>query len=772
MEIAPSHEMVYAPGIQCLIPLFYIAWRDQVLTPTEISALRSQGNELPFLTDDDKRLALEWTRPGAPPDPFLFRQWETTFQNALENWSGKGQPSLTDLGIFLAERAAQNWKGDFPVKNWKDPLIVQKLEKLEARLNRAGLHSYQDILGDAPALLRQASMEEAIALAAILDGPNAAFRQSVHTLLSDQVFKRRHFETKEIYRRQVLDWTLLLARQKLGALAYPLEFGGGNNMGHYALVFETLGYYDLSLAVKFGVQFGLFGGAIHALGTRRHHELYLKKAGDLELPGCFAMTETGHGSNVKGLETTATYDPKNGEFIVHSPTREAGKDYIGNALHGRLAVVFAQLLVAGTNHGVHALLVPLRDEHHRPLPGIRVEDCGYKMGLNGVDNGRIWFDQVRIPRENLLNRFGNVDENGRYFSQIQHADKRFFTMLGTLVGGRVCVPRAGLSAAKTALTIAIRYGLARRQFSPGPNSPEVLLLDYPSHQRRLMPKLAKTYVLDLALKKLTNLYLQRSDTDMREIETLAAGLKSCATWFVTETIQECREACGGKGYLWETRFADLKADTEIFTTFEGDNTVLMQLVAKGVLSAFQKEFMEEGTRAVLRYLGRRINISFTEQNPFVTRQTDKSHLLGSEFQLNAFRFREQRLLFSLSQRLRGLIKSGLSAYVAGLECQNHMISLAEAFVERWVLESAEETIQNIKDDRALGAFSAIRSLYALHTIEKHKGWFLEQEYIQPVKSKAIRKEIDGLCRELRQKAWVLTEAFGVPGSLVSAPPGF
>lgn len=772
MEIAPTPNIIYSPGIQCLIPLFYIAWSDRVLTPSEITALRSQADELSFLTDDDKRLALEWTRPGNPPDPLLIQHWEQTFLNAVANWPEKRQPSLTDLGILLAEQAAGQWKGDFPVKNWKDPRIIRTLENLEARLNRVRLNSYRDLLDYAPSLMRSAAISEAAALAAVLDGPYAAFRQSAHTLLADMFSQRRHFETKEAYRQQVLDWTQTLARQKLGALAYPLEFGGANNMGNYVVIFETLGYYDLSLAIKFGVQFGLFGGAIHALGARRHHELYLEKIGNLDLPGCFAMTEAGHGSNVRGLETTASYDPQTHEFIVHSPTPEAGKEYIGNALDGRLAVVFAQLITDGANQGVHALLVPLRDENHRLLAGIRVEDCGYKMGLNGVDNGRIWFDKVRIPRENLLNRFGNVDENGRYSSPIPHADKRFFTMLGALVGGRVCVPRAGLSAAKTALTIAIRHGLSRRQFSPGQHEPETLLMDYPSHQRRLMPKLAKTYILDLALKNLTLRYLNRSEEDMREIETLAAGLKSYTTWFVTETIQECREACGGKGYLWETRFADLKADTEIFTTFEGDNTVLMQLVAKGVLSAFQKEFLEEGARAVLRYLGRRINTSFSEQNPFVIRQTDSTHLLSSEFQLNAFRFREQKLLFSLSQRMRGLIKSGLSAYLAGLECQNHMIGLAEAFVERWVLEAADESIRNLKEDHTLNLLSQIRALYALHTIEKHKGWFLEQEYLHPVKAKAIRKEIDGLCRALGQKAWILTEALGVPGTLTGAPALF
>ena len=166
-------------------------------------------------------------------------------------------------------------------------------------------------------------------------------------------------------------------------------------------------------------------------------------------------------------------------------------------------------------------------------------------------------------------------------------------MLGTLVGGRVSVPKAGLSAAKSALAIAIKWATKRRQFGSSDTVPENILLDYPSHQRRLLPKLAKAYACHFGLEYLADRYVNHTEEDIREIETLAAGMKSYATWFATETIQECREACGGKGYLVENRFADLKADTEIFTTFEGDNTVLMQLVAKGVLSAFNENFHAE-----------------------------------------------------------------------------------------------------------------------------------------------------------------------------------
>jgi acyl-CoA oxidase len=199
--------------------------------------------------------------------------------------------------------------------------------------------------------------------------------------------------------------------------------------------------------------------------------------------GCFAMTETGHGSNVQALRTTATYDPSTSEFALQTPDAAARKDYIGNAArHGETAVVFAQLIVGGESHGVHALVVPLRREG-RALPGVTITDCGPKMGLNGVDNGRITFDDVRVPRAALLDRFGQVSSEGVYSSPIDDPNRRFFTMLGTLVQGRVSISGAGVSAAKVALNLAIRYAAGRRQFEGSVEGEEQLLLDYGLHRR-------------------------------------------------------------------------------------------------------------------------------------------------------------------------------------------------------------------------------------------------------------------------------------------------
>src|SRR4051812_47583132 len=269
-------------------------------------------------------------------------------------------------------------------------------------------------------------------LSSRLDGDYPEIRAKVREWLSLPGNEPVDDLPMEEHRERVLAWAQELSSQGDTAIAYPTEYGGRGAVGESVAAFETLALGDLSLLVKCGVQFGLFGGAVLHLGTKRHHARYLADIASLELPGCFAMTESGHGSNVQALGTTATYDPETEELVLTTPDEPSRKDYIGNAAqHAEVAAVFAQLVVDGQGHGVHAVVVAIREDGVL-RPGVRAEDDGLKTGLNGVDNGRLWFDGVRVPRDNLLNRFADVNADGRYESPIENPDKRFFTMLGTL----------------------------------------------------------------------------------------------------------------------------------------------------------------------------------------------------------------------------------------------------------------------------------------------------------------------------------------------------
>lgn len=517
-------------------------------------------------------------------------------------------------------------------------------------------------------------------------------------------------ETLEGYRRQVNEWCRQLAGMGLGRLGLPPEDGGSAE--ELLGLARCLVHFDLSLMVKFGIHVGLVQGCIARLGTQKHRH-WLGPTSTLEQLGCFAMTETDHGSNVRGLETRAVYLPESRQFRLTTPHRGAWKDYIGSALSARFAIVFAQY----EEHGVHPFLVPLRDGEGRLLPGIEVEDCGLKMGLNGVDNGRLAFHGVTIPRDNLLDRHAQVAEDGSYSSPISHPTRRFFTMVSNLVDGRLSLAAASYEVSAAALSIALRYGDRRRQFGP-PGQPETRLLDYQTHQLRLLPRVALTLALERGVGLFVELY-RRQDP---ELETFAAGLKAYATWSVAETLRRCRDCCGGWGYLAANRFATLKADSDIFTTFEGDNTVLSFLVARNLLKQLR------GCRGMLQLI------------PWPSRAG--SDLLDRTVQVNAFMFREQRLLSGLGRRLRHRLRQGIDPITALGSCQQHALTLAQAHVER-------RLVQQFGPDDRWG------TLYAVSCLEADRAWFLEHGYLSARQSKRLRALLPELCQNLKEDS--LTE---------------
>ncbi|MBL7846335.1 MAG: acyl-CoA dehydrogenase family protein [Cyclobacteriaceae bacterium] len=755
------------PNLHVFLPILYLVWSDAVLTPTEVKAINDLIDHQGWLSNEEIKFLKEQLNPQNPPTPDEFKGWLNEIRLAADNMDPATQPRLVDIGIRLAEL-----KGDGSLS----PELANARESMVNVEETLGLIGGEALFSFIPekrsTITSKVHTERTFSIdtmSRLLDGDQAAIIQKAKTIISDKEFAYREMDTLAEYRGQVLKWCKMLADQGFGAMAYPKEYGGGGDMAAYFAIMETLSYHELSMVIKFGVQFGLWGMSVYFLGTEKHHKKYLKDIGTLELPGCFAMTETGHGSNVKGIETTATYHHPTRSFIVNTPNELAKKEYIGNAaLHGQMATVFAKLIVDGKDYGVSALVVPLRDKTGKMAPGVTIEDCGRKMGLNGVDNGKIHFNNVSVPYDNLLDRFCSVTPEGKFDSPIASDNRRFFTMLGTLVGGRIGIPRSGNAASKAGLTIALRYGDKRPQFGPEGGA-EVPILNYRIHQRRLIPYLANVYALHFTLQYLTNRFLKRSEKDMQEIEALAAGLKSFTTWNTTHCLQECREACGGKGYLSENRIDKMKNDTDIYTTFEGDNTVLMQLVAKSRLSEFKQEFANMNLFGVLNYVADQATTSITEKNPFITRSTDDAHLLDFEFHLNAFEYRERDILTSAAKRLRKLITGGMDSFDAFNVSQSHLIDVASAHIERVILEQFIHQVSETKDAGCRAVLTKLCQLFALSHLEKHRGWYLENGYMEAAKTKAIRKLVSQLCWDLRQEAVPLVDAFKIPESCLGAP---
>jgi acyl-CoA oxidase len=354
-----------------------------------------------------------------------------------------------------------------------------------------------------------------------------------------------------------------------------------------------------------------------------------------------------------------------------------------------------------------------------------------------------------------------VSEQGTYSSPIATPAARFFTMIGALVEGRICIAGAGLAVARNALTIAVRWGERRRQFGTG-LAKDTPLMDYLTHQRRLLPAICESYVLQAAHDHLTAQYVAclAGEADQRPVEALAAGLKSVATWHMVTAVQNARECCGGKGYLAENRFAALRADSDVFVTFEGDNTVLMQLVAKTLLSDYAAEFEDLDAIGLMRHLGSR---QVSRVLGDFTRRFERASLHDPTWQAEALQFREDRLVDSLARRLRTLTtKEQLNPLRALSRCQDHALAAARAHVERqahalFVPSATTPLLQQVRD------------LAALSTIERDRAWWLEHGFLSADASKDLQREVNTLCHDLRPHALTLVAGFGIPDALLRAP---
>jgi acyl-CoA oxidase len=623
-----------------------------------------------------------------------------------------------------------------------------------------------------------------------LDGQWHQVRNRCREQLSSEVFRPHYTPNTLIARTRAMEQLKIIAAAGAADDGFRKEHGGTGDVGAAVTTIEMLAMSDLSLMVKAGVQWGLFGGAIENLGTERHHQAYVQKIIDLDLLGCFAMTETGHGSDVQSLETTATYDRETDEFVIHSPTKTSRKDYIGGAAEtARMAAVFAQLITAGpgeepNSQGVHCLVVPIRDDEGNDLPGITTSDCDYKGGLPGVDNGRIMFDHVRIPRDNLLNKYGDVADDGTYSSPIENPNRRFFTMLGTLVRGRVTVGGSAAAAATVALDIATRYALQRRQFKDPKDEQEVVLMDYLLHQRRLLPLIAKSYALRFAQNELVAKLHEIQTTEIpdpeeqRELESRAAGLKAANTWHATRAIQEAREACGGAGYLAENRLIALRGDTDVFTTFEGDNHVLLQLVAKELLTAYADdirsmspvEWVRFAASAVGDRMVKRTLAQALWQRIIDTRQDNEEEgsLFNRGTQMKMFEDREEYLLSTVARRLQTRLKEK-DAFHAFNEVQDHVLHAAAAHIDRVTLEAFIAGIESCDSREAQRVLNMVCDLYALSVIEEDKAWFTEHTYLSTERAKAVTRGINERCRTLRPYAEALVDGFGIPEQMRDVP---
>nr|XP_002731777.1 PREDICTED: peroxisomal acyl-coenzyme A oxidase 3-like [Saccoglossus kowalevskii] len=539
----------------------------------------------------------------------------------------------------------------------------------------------------------------------------------------------------------------------------------------YLWFFSAIGLYDWALPTKFLLSTQFFGGTIRSSGSKHHLDL-ADQSDRMELIGSFSLTELSHGSNVKNMRTTATFDPETKDFILNTPDIEATKIWMGNV--GKTAthsIVYAQLYTAdGKCHGLHMFVVQIRDTKTLlPLPGIMVGDIGHKLGLNGLDNGFLMFNNVRIPRQSLLNKTGDVTSAGKYTTPFLDPEKKFGASLGTLSGGRVGIVSVCAGNLKICVPIAIRYSAARKQFGPT-NDKEIPVLEYQLQQWRLIPYLAAMYAIEIFSKQFMKYYLElnigtllKSDAVYlaelgKELHAVACSSKPLTSWLARDAIQECREACGGHGYLSVSRFGEIRGDNDANTTYEGDNNVILQQTSNYLLIC--RENKQNG-------------VQITAPMKTVNFLNDADTILKWKFQattavqcydaaiaLAAYKWLVCYQLKESADKLNKESSSGKDGFEARNDSQAYFArSLALMFIEHTVLQWFYDCVNDPAVPPGLApVLKKLCALYGLWSLEKHMATLYQGGYMSGRDpARLIREAIVQLCRILKDDAVALVD---------------
>ncbi|KAF4080081.1 hypothetical protein AMELA_G00166270 [Ameiurus melas] len=495
-------------------------------------------------------------------------------------------------------------------------------------------------------------------------------------------------------------------------------------------------------------------------------------AWNLEIIGTYAQTELGHGTHIRGLETTATYDPSTQEFVLNSPTITSIKWWPGGlGKTANHAIVLAQLYTQGRCYGLHAFIVPIRCmKTHQPLPGVVVGDIGPKFGFDEVDNGFLKLDNIRIPRENMLMKYSKVQPDGTYLKP--PIDKLTY---GTMVFIRSMIVGESAIALAKSCTIAIRYSAVRHQSELRAGEPEPQILDYQAQQHKLFPLLATAYAFTFVGQYMKNMYnritgdINQGDfSQLPELHALAAGLKAFTTWTVNAGIEVCRMSCGGHGYSRSSGLPDIYVTFTATCTYEGENTVMMLQTARFLVKSYRQVRDGKQLTGTVSYLNeshQRFQPQPTGSRPTVISINDLQSLV------EAYKLRAANLVETAMKSLQTELQRSTSQEDAWNNSSIELIRASDAHCHYVVVKLFAAKLSEIGNTAVYPVLSTLALLYALHGVASNSGDFLQAGLLTVPQLAQITQRIKALMAEIRPNAVALVDAFDYRDEMLNSTLG-
>ncbi|KAI8086146.1 acyl-CoA dehydrogenase/oxidase [Halteromyces radiatus] len=534
---------------------------------------------------------------------------------------------------------------------------------------------------------------------------------------------------------------------------------------------RTTNIYNESFSMRFFVHDSLFKNVVNMLGNKEQQDRYNDDIDNFRIFGCFAMTELGHSSALRDLETVATYDADADEFILESPTITSTKWYIGAAAQTAThTVVISQTVINGKNVGLNWFVVQLREKASgKVMPGVVLGDIGSKAGHQGVDNGWIQFRKLRIPRSDMLAKWVSLDRDGTY-----HPAPNPAVMYATLIPERLSLLTVTTQLISQALTIATRYGVVRRQ---GPKNQQIM--DYQSHYVKLIPAIAFMYMMQSAsidIDKNFNILTSGGKIDdpivylnhMGEMHAVSASIKGLSGWYASDILETCRRCCGGHAYSTYNAIAYITNEWGVMTTGGGDNVVLLQQAARLLLYRLQQklefdDYPELKFKSSSHYIADAIRLLALEQWNVTDINLCRRDPSLVEEALNAILVKR---LNSINESLKnGANHNDLlleSVRVAELHCATYIFSVN---VAKFGLPQApahiEKSVYNI--------MQRLTILWGLHTLHTYSDQGFKEGFLTPQHIKDVEKLYLDINKSLRSQVIGLTDAWGFPDFVLKAP---